>query len=306
MNQSKARHAEWPTIGLAVTIYGGWLALTYVHAAIPGPLLWLAGGWLVAWHASLQHEVMHGHPTRSRRVNDAIGWPPLSLWLPYPVYRLTHLRHHRDEHLTDPVEDPESVYFAGDGWNRLGAFGRALATFNMTLLGRLSVGPLIMIGGFLVSEAKLCASGDRKRIAIWAKHALGVAATLGWVVGVCGMPLATYLFGFVLTGAALTRVRSFAEHRYADRAEERTAIVEKGGLLGLLYLNNNLHVLHHVSPMIPWYRLPRAYARDRDALVARNGGLVYCGYFDVIRRFLLTPHDAALHPVAVRAKARDR
>ncbi|MET0312896.1 MAG: fatty acid desaturase [Hansschlegelia sp.] len=289
------RGVEWPTVALAGVIYGGWLALTFFHALVPPPLLWLVGGWLVAWQASLQHEVMHGHPTRNRRLNDAIGWPPLSLWLPYPVYRLTHLRHHRDEHLTDPLEDPESVYVTESGWRRLGALGRWLATFNMTLLGRLTLGPAIMIGTFLVSEAKLCL-GDARRRAIWAKHALGVAAVLVWVLGVCGMSPATYLLGFVLVGAALTRLRSFAEHRYAERAEERTAIVEKGGLLGLLYLNNNLHVVHHLAPAVAWYRLPGVYAAQREALVARNGGLVYRGYADVVRRFLVTPHDAALHP----------
>jgi fatty acid desaturase len=298
------RGVEWPTIGLAALIYGSWLGLTFFHASIPLPLLAAAGGWMVAWQASLQHEVMHGHPTRNRRINDAIGAPPLSLWLPYPIYRLTHLRHHRDEHLTDPIEDPESVYFTSDRWRRLGAVGRALATFNMTLLGRLTLGPFVMIGGFLVSEAKLCASGDRKRLAIWGRHAIAVAVTLAWVVGVSGMPIGIYLLGFVLTGAALTRLRSFAEHRYAEQAEERTAIVEKGGLLGLLYLNNNLHVLHHLAPAEAWYRLPRLYAREREALVARNGGLVYRGYADVARRFLLTPHDAPLHPAPAGERER--
>lgn len=297
MAQPRRRPAiEWPTAALAVVIYGGWLALTFWHRAIPLPLLCAAGGWLVAWQASLQHEVMHGHPTRSRRVNDAIGWPPLSLWLPYPVYRLTHLRHHRDEHLTDPIEDPESVYVTSDGWRRLGRVGRALAAFNMTLLGRLTIGPAIMIAGFLASEAKLCVAGDARRRTIWAKHAAGVALLLFWITGVCGMPLATYLLGFVFFGAALTRLRSFAEHRYADEPEKRTAIVERGGLLGLLYLNNNLHVLHHVAPAVPWYRLPRLYRSERAALTDRNGGLVYSGYGDVARRYLLRPHDAALHP----------
>ncbi|MFD1702595.1 fatty acid desaturase [Methylopila henanensis] len=287
---------EWPTVGLAVAIYGGWLALTFFHAAVPAPLLWLAGGWLVAWHASLQHEIMHGHPTRSRVVNDAIGWPPLSLWLPYPVYRLTHLRHHRDERLTDPLEDPESTYWTQDQWDRLGRVGRALATFNVTLAGRLSVGPLVMIVSFLVSEAKLCWGGDANRRRIWARHALGVAAVSAWVVGVCGMSPGAYLFGFVYLGAALTRLRSFAEHRYAARFEERSAIVENGGVLGLLYLNNNLHALHHQSPATPWYRLPKLYGKRREALIEGNGGLVYRGYADVARRFFLRPHDTPRRP----------
>ncbi len=84
--------------------------LTLFWAAIPIWLLVPLAAWLIAWQGSLQHEVMHGHPTRNRRINDAIGWPPLSLWLPYPIYRVSHLRHHRDEYLTDPIEDPESTY----------------------------------------------------------------------------------------------------------------------------------------------------------------------------------------------------
>lgn len=291
----RPRGVEWPTVALAAAIYGGWLSLTYFHAAVPPPVLWIGGAWLVAWQASLQHETMHGHPTRSRRVNDAIGWPPLSLWLPYRVYRLTHLRHHRDERLTDPLEDPESTYLTADAWRRLGPIRRALAAFNMTLVGRLTLGPVLMIGGFLVAEARLCLAGDAQRRAIWARHAVGVAAVAAWLSLVCGLPFGTYLAAFVFGGAALTRLRSFAEHRYAERFEQRTAIVERGGLLGLLYLNNNLHALHHLAPAEPWYRLPRLYEERREALIARNGGLVYRGYADVARRYLLRAHDAPLH-----------
>ncbi|MCB4768786.1 fatty acid desaturase [Ancylobacter sp. Lp-2] len=289
---------EWPTIGLAVLIYGGWLALTWWWEAVPFWMLCAVGGWLVAWQGSLQHEVMHGHPTRSRRINDAVGWPPLSVWLPYPIYRSSHLRHHRDEHLTDPIEDPESVYLRQTDWDRLGGVTRLLLRFNMTLVGRLTLGPFIMIGGFLWTEARAVWRGEGKARRIWARHALGVAGLLAWVVGVCGMPLATYLFGFVYVGAALTRLRSFAEHRFAEEHEERTAIVEKGGLLGLLYLNNNLHVLHHLRPHLPWYRLPAVYRDEREDLVERNGGLVYAGYLDVARRFLLRAHDDPRHPKA--------
>ena len=32
------------------------------------------------------------------------------------------------------------------------------------------------------------------------------------------------------------------------------------------------------------------------ARIERNGGLVYRGYFDVARRYLLKPHDGPVHP----------
>jgi fatty acid desaturase len=294
--RSAIARVEWPTALLAMGIYGGFLLLTYFWAALPLVAVIAAGGWLVAWHGSLQHEVIHGHPTRSQRLNDAIGWPPLSLWLPYAIYREGHLVHHRDEHLTDPIEDPESSYLTQATWNALGWFGRSLAELNTTLLGRLTIGPIVMIGNFLVEEATLIVRGDKRRLRLWCVHSLGGCLVLTWVLVVCAMPLWLYLIGFVYVGAALTRLRSYAEHRYADHHSERTAIVENSPLFGLLFLYNNLHVLHHLRPGIPWYQIPKIYRDNRSAFVAANGGLVYDGYADVARRFLFKPHDDPRHP----------
>jgi fatty acid desaturase len=293
---SRASRFEWPTAVLAATIYLGWLALTWFWAALPLWVVLAGGAWLVAWQGSLQHEVIHGHPTRTRWINDAIGWPPLSLWLPYPIYKLTHLQHHRDERLTDPLDDPESYYVTAANWARYPGWLKLLLRFNQTLLGRLVVGPAFMVGFFLIAEAKLIIAGRGNRRRIWAVQAGLVGLTLFWVLGVCHMPLPVYLFGFVYLGGALSRIRSFAEHRFADRYEERTAIVENGGPLALLFLNNNLHVLHHLTPTIAWYRLPRLYRAHRDALIARNGGLVYRSYIEQFRRFFLSPHDRLVHP----------
>ncbi|WP_331376096.1 fatty acid desaturase [Sinorhizobium chiapasense] len=294
---SATARVEWQTVALVIVIYGSFFAVTWFWQSLPLLVVIALGGWLIAWHGSLQHEVIHGHPTRSRLINDAIGWPPLSLWLPYAIYREGHLTHHRDEHLTDPIEDPESSYFTQAAWEHMGRLGRRLAAWNATLLGRLTLGPLIMILSFLAQEIALVAKGDRHRAALWARHALGVAAVLFWVVWVSKMPLWLYLFGFVYIGAALTRLRSYAEHRYADCHDERTAVVENSPLLGLLFLYNNLHVLHHKRPGVPWYHVPFLYRRHRDFLVAANGGLVYDGYWDIARRFLLQPHDDPRHPL---------
>ncbi len=102
------RRVEWPTVGLASVIYGLWFLTTFYYRELPWWGLSAIGAWTIAWQLNLQHETIHGHPTRNRAVNEAIGWWPLSLWLPYSIYRSTHLAHHRDANLTDPFEDPES------------------------------------------------------------------------------------------------------------------------------------------------------------------------------------------------------
>lgn len=291
-----ARLPEWPTVALSVAIYGGFLTVTWWWQSLPLALVVVVGGWLIAWHGSLQHEVIHGHPTRLSWVNDAIGWLPLSLWLPYTIYKESHLEHHRDEHLTDPIEDPESSYFTRAAWEQLGAAGKILALWNTTLFGRLTIGPAVMILSFLVQEWRLVLANEPGRRRMWAAHGLGVAVVIFWVTAVCGMPLWLYLFGFVYVGAAMTRLRSYAEHRYAENHDERTAIVENSRLFGLLFLYNNLHVLHHRKPGISWYRLPRIYRDNRETLIRSNGGLVYNGYWDIMRRFFLKPHDDPTHP----------
>lgn len=295
--RSRPPRIEVPTILLVVAIYGGWVLLTLFWSSLSPALVAVAGAWLVAWHGSLQHEVLHGHPTRRRWLNDLIGWVPLNLWLPYAIYKSSHLRHHNDEALTDPIEDPESAYLTLAAWSRLGRAGRALARFNNTLAGRLSLGPLVMIGGFLAGEAAMIARGDLRHLGAWGVHLAGVALVGAWLALVCGMPPALYLLGFVYGGGSLMRLRSFAEHRWAERKEERTAIVENTGVFGLLFLNNNLHVLHHLRPQVPWYRLPTLYRAERTDLVRRNGGLVYDGYRDVVRRYFVRAHHRPLHPL---------
>jgi fatty acid desaturase len=286
----------WQTATVATAIYGLWLLLTWFHEAIPWPVLALLGGWAIAWHGSLQHEATHGLVARDRRLNDALAAPPLSLWLPYPLYRQSHLAHHDTRILTLPWRDPESYYVDATTWARLpGAVRRVLLLHN-TLLGRLTLGPLLVVGQFLWAEAKALRAGDPLSRQAWLWHLPAVALVLAWVVGVCGMPAWQYALCFALPGTSLTLLRSFAEHKALRTPEERTAIIEAGPLLSLLFLNNNLHWAHHSRPTLPWHALPGYYRRHRARLLTENGGLLYRGYTEVAGRFLLRPVDAPRHP----------
>jgi fatty acid desaturase len=290
------RRIEWPTAALAIVIYGSWLTATYFYRDLPWWGLTAIGAWIIAWQLNLQHETIHGHPTRNRAVNEAIGCWPLSLWLPYPIYRATHLAHHRDENLTDPLDDPESYYWAEDQWGALGPLGRRLVAAQSTLLGRMILGPAWTISRFVYGLSRDVWRGKRKTRAIVARHLLECAVVLVWVIGVCGMPFWVYVACFVYPGVSLALVRSFAEHRAEQEVGKRTAIVENARLLGPLYLFNNLHAAHHLRPRLPWYRIPKFYRLNRSELIERNGGLVYRGYFDVARRYLVKSHDRPIHP----------
>jgi fatty acid desaturase len=294
---------EWPTVALVAAVYGAWLALTWCHDALPLWLWFPLAAWTAAWWGSLQHEMVHGHPTRSRLLNAALATPPFWLWLPFARYRASHLDHHRDERLTDPMGDPETRYWAPEEWRALGPVGRLLVDAQSSLLGRLTIGPLWVIGCFAADEGRLIWRGDRPIRRIWAWLVLWASLAAIWAFAVCGVPLWQYLIGFVYLGMVLTLIRSFAEHRAAAAVAHRTAIVENSRLLGPLFLFNNLHVVHHAAPAVPWYRLPRLYRGNRATVLALNGGLVYDGYGDVFRRFLLRRHDHPVHPLTAGAQA---
>jgi fatty acid desaturase len=287
---------EWPTIALAAIIYAMWFATTFFWTHLPFWALMLVAAWTTAWHMSLQHEIIHGHPTRKRWVNNLIGRWPLALWLPFENYRHSHLAHHNDERLTDPLDDPESYYWRPEEWEAAGRFGRAIVRLQSSLLGRILIGPFWACAKLWKTEIRRIAAGNVKTLREAVVHILGAVVVLVWVIGVCRMPLLTYLFCFAYAGTSLAMVRSFAEHRAESIVERRTAIVEKSWILGPLFLFNNLHVAHHMRHTMPWYALPRWYKINRAALIERNGGLVYDSYLDVVRRYFLRPHDQALHP----------
>jgi fatty acid desaturase len=287
---------EIPTVMIALLAYGGWCAITLMYGRWP---LWIVapvGAVLVTLHGSLQHEVVHGHPTRWSWLNRLLAIVPLSIWLPYDSYRASHLAHHVDERLTDPVDDPESWYWTAEDWARLSPLSRAVVHVSQTLGGRVTIGAYWTIGRYLRGEWRALLANKEGVRGLWLEHLLWCIPVIVWVQVVCGMPLWIYLLTIAIPGTSITLIRSFAEHRARPGLRDRIAIVEGSWILGPVFLFNNLHALHHEAPWVPWYQYPARYRRIRERLIAENGGLVYHTYFDVASRFLLRPHDSPLHP----------
>jgi fatty acid desaturase len=74
-------------------------------------------------------------------------------------------------------------------------------------------------------------------------------------------------------------------------------VVESAGPLALLFLNNNLHILHHERPLLPWYSLPAVWRSHRAELLAVRHGPVYRGYREIVARYALKRHHAGPHPL---------
>ena len=136
---------EWPTVALFALCYGGWAGAVFWLAELSLVAAVIALAVTLTLQSSLSHEVLHGHPFPNRRLNEALVILPLGLFVPYARFRDLHLEHHRDADLTDPYDDPESNYLDPAVWRGLPGWKRGLFAANNTLLGRMLLGPAILI-----------------------------------------------------------------------------------------------------------------------------------------------------------------
>lgn len=286
---------EWGTLGLIIMCYGFWLG---------GLALWTTGFWglsclmlpvLAAFHTSLQHETIHGHPTRFAALNECLVSLPIAVVFPYRRYRDLHLQHHRDEFLTDPFEDPESYFWASRDVARMTDLTRLLFELNNTFLGRLIVGPALTMVGFARTEWQRARANEPGVRVAWALHGMGLAALVA-ILAAFGVPFWAYVLFVVYPALSLTAVRAYAEHQAAENVGARSAVVETGPFWSLLFLNNNLHIVHHASPATAWYHLPALYKQRRSLFLQANENTVFYGYGEIWRRFAFFQKQSVEHP----------
>jgi fatty acid desaturase len=292
---SRAKRIEWPTVITIVLVYALLGGLVWFHAVIPWWIMLPVGAYAAALHTSLQHEVLHGHPTRHRFLNEALVFVSPTMWLPYRCYRDTHLVHHNEQNLTDPELDPESYYDVPEVWAKRGGWQRAIFAFNHTLLGRITIGPAVSIIRFWPTDFARIFNGAPGKIVCWSLFAVSCALVIAYVMW-CGMPLWKYIALIAYPGISLALVRSYCEHRATPELGERTIVVEASPFWSLLFLNNNLHIAHHEAPTVPWYELPAYYRANRERLLAKNAHYLMPGYSAIFKEFLLRAKEPIPYP----------
>lgn len=280
-----AAEFEWPTWVLFVVIWTLWLLLVSTYGSIP---TWVSTPLLVvvaAWYMSFQHELTHGHPTRNAYINHLLGLPPLAIWYPFDTYKIDHLKHHDDPHLTEPGVDTESNYINPEQAANMGAVALWIYHSQRTVLGRFLIGPAIVNVSLWTRLVRSIRAGSLVELKIWAVHLPLVALLLWGLDRYTEMSAWHYCLGIAYPALGLAMLRSLYEHRPAALPSHRTVLNEAAPFWRLLYLNNNYHVVHHAYPGQPWYRLPALYRADRANWQAVNGGFVLPGYLYLIRNY---------------------
>lgn len=296
MRPSSGLQVEWITLGLILTAQIAWMSATTLVAAWSLPVAMVLLSLIVALYSSLQHEVIHGHPTPNQTLNEMLVFPALTVLIPYRRFRDDHLAHHRDERLTDPYDDPETNYLDPSAWEHVSGLGKVLARFNNTLLGRVTLGTIVAQTRFMASDLQKMRDGSGFVLRGWAHHFAGLIPVVLWMSWIADMPIWAFLVA-TYAGLSLIKIRTFLEHQAHERTRARTVVIEDRGLLAFLFLNNNFHLVHHMHPRVPWYRLPALYAANRDRYLRRNERYYFRSYAEVFRQYLFRSKDPVEHPL---------
>ena len=253
---------------------------------------------LVTLWMSLQHELLHGHPTRFTALNKLLGYAPFAVWYPYTLYRNCHLVHHNDEDLTVPGVDPESRYLNQRQWDDSSLFERTLHWLTKTVLGRFLLGSPLALWKLARNEVRRLREGQRQAWLMWLSHGTVTVLMLTFIAHYSVLPVWHYVALVSVPALSVAAIRSYYEHRPHPQPEQRTVLNEAAWPWTWLFLNNNLHLVHHDLPKLPWYLLPTVYRARREQWVARSGGFLVQGYGQLIGRHGLKAIDSPRHPFA--------
>jgi omega-6 fatty acid desaturase (delta-12 desaturase) len=237
-------------------------------AALPAQIL--AAGFMIRVFIVF-HDCGHGSFFTSKRANDLVGYlTGILTFTPYHDWRLEHARHHA----TAGDLDRRGL---GDVWTMTVAEYRE-APFWHRLGYRLYRNPVVMLGlgpiySFIIKQriphAKTGAKG-RHSVYITNLALVVIFGALFLTIGV-GRTLAVQLPILAIGGAAgiwLFYVQHQFEDVYWERRDQRDYV--KVGMEGssfyklpriLQWFSGNIgfHHIHHLSPAIPNYRLPRCH-----------------------------------------------
>ncbi len=290
------KKVEWPTLALIVACSAVVFLVTFYSDILT---LWLALPILtlaLALHSSLQHEVLHGHPFANRVANEALVFVSFGMFLPFRRFRDTHIQHHFDPNLTDPYDDPETHFHDPEVWVTYGVMTQFLLKINNSLAGRMLLGPMISFGLFYLDDLRKIKAGNRQVILAYLLHFAGLMPLILWLATMNNMPVWVYLLA-CYAAVSLLKIRTFLEHRAHDDSTARSVIIEDYGFLSLLFLNNNLHAVHHAMPGLAWYKIPKVFKADRARFLAENGGYRFSNYTEVFRSYLFKAKDQVPHPI---------
>jgi len=245
----------WPTMAL----FFGALAI-YIGSTFMG----VTNGWpawatvclnalSAYWMFTVAHDASHNSLSLHRWLNDGVARIAVSTLLPLPMFRMfryIHMQHHR---FSNEADDPDHWVGSGSPWTT----------------------PLrcaLMDVHYMVWYASRLSSRPKDEVRDTVLSALGGVAVLAWLFsqGWAHEVLMYWLLPSRLAIFFLALAFDYWPHspyKATDAENKYMATSVRAGmewLLTPLLLSQNYHLVHHLYPLVPFYRYVRVWrARER-------------------------------------------
>ena len=257
----------WPTLGLALAltiVQGTLIALTLANVLsywIATPIL---GYCSFAWY-TLIHDSIHGSIIRNRRfswVHTMLGWVgSLVLFYTWPVLKRTHQRHHSH---TNSHLDPDHILVAG-------GFSKVVKTGLSTIM--MYVVPYFLLHRFdqAVYEIDGVLTKRERREHMVVMHLL---QAISWTLIFLGFGMQV-VFLYVLPafiGASMLLIffQWLPHYPFDTTARYENTRIYQFAFSNQLLLNQNIHLVHHLWPAIPFYLYGKMFKDHRAYLESKN------------------------------------
>ena len=258
----------WPTLAMAVALPTAFWTIVGLGLARVWPL-WacaVALSVLSYAHYTLVHEAVHdnlapGAP-RQRWINTLVGWlGALALGISWPLLMRGHVLHHAH---TNTPEDPD-IYVKG-------TLGQLMVKWLIYL--PTSLIPLPVAARLDPVQFKSTIEAmSRSEIVHETLVSLATLALLGLAIW-SGRTLEWLCLLFIPTRVARLILAIFFQwlpHHPFDRTERYfNTRISLWPADGFVTLQQNLHLVHHLWPSVPFYNYGRFYRRLRPTLIAKG------------------------------------
>ncbi|MCX6389884.1 MAG: fatty acid desaturase [Solirubrobacterales bacterium] len=261
----------WPTISLfvvalAMFVASCWLVVSGAMAWPFGTLINAVAGYMMF---TVSHEASHHAASSNRRLNNLLGhlsMPFFALPIGHSAFRYIHMQHHQHTNETDG-SDPDAYSMAGG--SLLSKFGH-WATLDLHYFR------------FYQPKAGSRPAREKRQtliavIAFFAVLALAVATghLFDWLVlYLLPMRLAVTFLGFAFDYLPHHGLVSTGRENRFQATRNRVG-AERVVKWMLLY--QNYHLVHHLHPVVPFYRYIRVWRRSEDQYLEQDPALSTVG-----------------------------
>lgn len=254
---------QWinPTVVLTATLSFLWLCImSAAMAAYQLPAYFLAP--LIVLQIAVNfmfftvfHDGSHGSASKNRSLNELLMLPTWVALLGNPwFFRRVHMRHHANTNV--PVKDPDHFTASPQLWKRILKSSILMVYYHWYAY---------KMGGDWKHKFHLVTSSLGPVLVV----ALAVFTPFTWPI------LLVWLFPAWAALALLSYFNTAWPHHPAQETSRyklgSNQFVPWWAQFALL--NQNLHLLHHVRPNLPWYRYPSYFRAHRDDFEAKGAPL---------------------------------